>query len=124
MGVKGFSGENGRVTKMHAVRTERTSEGKTVPIEGSDHEIDCDLVLLAIGFTGPVRDRFLEEMDLGYTDRGAIASQDGFGTDDPKFFVAGDAKRGLPDRVGHHGGAQGRPPGRRVPDGREPAPGG
>lgn len=94
VGVRGFSGEDGRVTKMHAVRTERTPEGKTVPVEGTEHEVDCDLVLLAIGFTGPVRDRFLEDMDLGYTDRGAIASQDGFGTGDPKFFVAGDAKRG------------------------------
>ena len=57
---------------MHAVETERTPEGKTVPIDGTDFEIEADLVLLAIGFTGPVRDRFLQDMDLGYTERGAI----------------------------------------------------
>lgn len=91
--VKGFSGENGKVERMHAVRTKREN-GKTEYIEGTDFEIETDLVLLAIGFTGPVRDRFLEDLDLGYTERGAIHSQNGFGTKEPNFFVAGDAKRG------------------------------
>jgi glutamate synthase (NADPH/NADH) small chain len=91
--VMGFSGSDGKVEKMHAVRTEREN-GKTVPIEGTEFEIECDLVLLAIGFTGPVRDRFLEEMDLGYTDRGAIHSENGYATREPGVFVAGDAKRG------------------------------
>ena len=92
--VKGFSGSNGYVEKMHAVETERTPEGKTVPKEGTDFEIETDLVLLAIGFTGPVKDRFQEEMDLGYTDRGAIHSENGYATKREGVFVAGDAKRG------------------------------
>ena len=79
---------------MHAIETERTPEGKTTPREGTDFEIEADLVLLAIGFTGPVRDRLLEDMNLGYTDRGAIYSESDFGTREPGFFVAGDAKRG------------------------------
>ena len=91
--VTGFSG-NGRVERMHAVETERTPEGKTVPKEGTEFEIETDLVLLAIGFTGPVRDRFLEEMDLGYTERGAIHSENGYGTKEGKVFVAGDARLG------------------------------
>jgi glutamate synthase (NADPH/NADH) small chain len=91
--VKGFSGSNGRVERMHAVETEREN-GKTVPKEGTDFEIETDLVLLAIGFTGPVQDRFMEEMDLGFTDRGAIHSESGFATREPGVFVAGDAKRG------------------------------
>ena len=78
---------------MHAVETERTN-GKTVAIDGTDFEIETDLVLLAIGFTGPVRDRFMREMDLGYTHTGAIHSENGFGTREPGTFVAGDAKRG------------------------------
>ncbi len=36
----------------------------------------------------------MEEMDLGYTDRGAIRSENGFGTREPGFFVAGDARLG------------------------------
>jgi glutamate synthase (NADPH/NADH) small chain len=92
--VKGFSGSNGHVERMHAVRTER-KDGKTIPIEGTEFEIETDLVLLAIGFTGPVRDRFLDDLGLGYNDRGAIpAVSGGFGTEEPGVFVAGDAKRG------------------------------
>ncbi len=92
--VKGFSGSNGHVERMHAVRTERMKDGKTVLIEGTDFEIETDLVLLAIGFTGPVRDKFLEDLGLGYNERGAIPTVDGFGTEQPGVFVAGDAKRG------------------------------
>jgi glutamate synthase (NADPH) small chain len=91
--VTGFSGENGRVERMHAVRTKRES-GRTLPIEGTDFEIEADLVLLAIGFVGPVRDRLLEDLDLGYTGRGAIRSENDFGTSEPGIFVAGDARRG------------------------------
>jgi glutamate synthase (NADPH) small chain len=92
--VTGFSGSDGHVEKMHAVRTERTPDRKTIPIEGTDFEIEADLVLLAIGFTGPVRDKLLEDLDLGYTERGAIRAENGFATRRPNIFVAGDAKRG------------------------------
>ncbi|MGI8865322.1 MAG: FAD-dependent oxidoreductase, partial [Rubrobacteraceae bacterium] len=92
--VNGFSGSNGHVEKMLAVETERTSEGKTVLKEGTEFEIEADLVLLAIGFTGPIHDRLQETLDLGYTDRGAIHSENGYATREPGVFVAGDAKRG------------------------------
>jgi glutamate synthase (NADPH/NADH) small chain len=94
--VTGFSGRDGHVEKMHCVRTERTPEGKTEYLPGTEFEIETDLVLLAIGFTGPVRDKFLEDLDLGYNERGAIAANgdDDFGTKEPGVFVAGDAKRG------------------------------
>ncbi|MBX6763603.1 MAG: glutamate synthase subunit beta [Rubrobacteraceae bacterium] len=92
--VTGFSGSNGRVERMHCIRTERTPEGRTVPVAGSEFEMRADLVLLAIGFAGPVRDRLLEELDLGYAPNGAIASRDGFATKEPGVFVAGDARRG------------------------------
>jgi glutamate synthase (NADPH/NADH) small chain len=91
--VTGFSGREGHVEKMHAVRTER-KDGKTEPIPGTEFEMDADLVLLAIGFAGPVRDRFLDALDLGYTERGAIPAVSSFGTSEPGVFVAGDAKRG------------------------------
>jgi glutamate synthase (NADPH) small chain len=91
--VTGFSGEDGHVERMHAVRTKR-EDGRTISLEGTDFEMEADLVLLAIGFTGPVRDKFLEDLDLGYTERGAIHSENGFATKEPGIFVAGDAKRG------------------------------
>jgi glutamate synthase (NADPH/NADH) small chain len=93
VGITGFSGRDGRVERLHAVQTKREN-GKTEPVPGTDFEIEADLVLLAIGFTGPVHDRFLEEMDLGYTKRGAVRSENGFGTKEPDVFVAGDARLG------------------------------
>ena len=92
--VTGFSGSDGKVERIHCVRTERTPDRRTVPVEGSEFELAADLVLLAIGFTGPVRDRLLGELDLGYAPNGAILSENGFRTKEPGVFVAGDAKRG------------------------------
>jgi glutamate synthase (NADPH/NADH) small chain len=96
VGITGFSGSNGQVETMHCVQTERTPEGKTEYLEGTEFEIETDLVLLAIGFTGPVRDKFLEDLNLGYNERGAIPANgdDDFATSEPGIFVAGDAKRG------------------------------
>jgi glutamate synthase (NADPH/NADH) small chain len=96
VGITGFSGSNGHVERMHCVQTERTPEGKTEYLEGTEFEIETDLVLLAVGFTGPVRDKFLEDLKLGYNERGAIPANgdDDFATKEPGIFVAGDAKRG------------------------------
>ncbi|MDP8950916.1 MAG: glutamate synthase subunit beta [Actinomycetota bacterium] len=95
VGVTGFSGSNGHVEKMHVVETERTDEGKTIYKEGTEFEIETDLVLLAIGFTGPVRDRLHEDLKLEYGARGGIVCDERMGTSDvPGVFVAGDAKRG------------------------------
>ncbi|MDQ4106684.1 MAG: glutamate synthase subunit beta [Actinomycetota bacterium] len=94
VGVTGFSGSDGRVEKMHAVETERTQDGRTIYKEGTDFEIEADLVLLAIGFTGPVRDRLLDDLGLEFTRRGAIAAEDRYSTGVPGVFVAGDARRG------------------------------
>ncbi|QIN84586.1 glutamate synthase small subunit [Rubrobacter tropicus] len=92
--VTGFSGGGGRVEKMHAVEVERSSDGRVRRRPGTEFEVDADLVLLAIGFTGPVRDRLLEDLKLEFGERGAIASDDRYGTGVPGVFVAGDARRG------------------------------
>ena len=94
VGVAGFSGSDGHVEKIRLVETERTEEGKTIYKEGTKFEMDADLVLLAIGFTGPVRDRLLDDLNLEFGDRGAIAAPEGHATSVPGVFVAGDAKLG------------------------------
>ncbi|MEW6636773.1 MAG: glutamate synthase subunit beta [Actinomycetota bacterium] len=91
--VTGFSGANGRVERMHAVRTRREN-GRTEPIPDTDFEIEADLVLLAIGFTGPVRDRFLADLGVEYGRKGGIVTEEGFATKVPGVFAAGDARRG------------------------------
>ena len=53
-----FSGENGQVQKLHTSRVE-FKEGKIVPVPGSEMDMDVDLVLLAMGFVGPVKNEFL-----------------------------------------------------------------
>src|SRR5947209_681670 len=91
--VTGFSGSEGRVERLHTVAIERTADGpRTVP--GSEREEEADLVLLAIGFEGPVRDRLLDDLQLRYDPRGSICADEGFRTSDPDVWVAGDAKRG------------------------------
>ena len=118
--VTGFSGSR-RPRRENARCPYRAQRGQDdCAIEGTDFEIETDLVLLAIGYTGPVRDGFLEDLGLGYTERGAIPSQNGFGTSaTPGVFVAGDAKRGVADRLGDRRGTQGGQASRRVLDGPE-----
>ena len=58
-----FSGENGHVTKLHTNRVE-FEEGKIVPVPGSEMEMDADLVLLAMGFVGPVKNGLLDSLGV------------------------------------------------------------
>src|SRR3712207_6896552 len=61
---------SGHVERMHAMETERTPDGKTIYKEGTEFEIETDLVLLAIGFTGPVRDQLHYDLKLEYREKG------------------------------------------------------
>jgi glutamate synthase (NADPH/NADH) small chain len=54
----------------------------------------ADLVLLAMGFTGPVKSRLLDELGVGLTTRGTVARDDGWMTSVPGVFAAGDVQRG------------------------------
>ncbi len=92
--VTGFSGRGGRVEKMHAVEVESAPEGRTRRLPGTEFELEADLVLLAIGFAGPVRDRLLGDLGVRFDERGTIASDERHGTGVSGVFVAGDARRG------------------------------
>ena len=93
-----FTGENGRVQRIHAVRleTQLTSDGSVsyVPIPGTEFEMDADLVLLAMGFTGPVKSRLLNDLSLELDGRGNILTDGSHQTCVPGVFAAGDAHRG------------------------------
>lgn len=94
-----FSGRNGRVEKLHAVRVRfgdpdpETGQRKLEPTPGSEFSIDVDLVLLALGFVGPARQGLLEELGIELTERGNVATQ-GYATSVPGVFAAGDTRRG------------------------------
>ncbi|MFO0662091.1 MAG: FAD-dependent oxidoreductase [Polyangiaceae bacterium] len=67
--------------------------GKLREVPDSRHEIPCDLVLLAMGFTGVERIPLLQQLGVSPDDRGNIPSNAGV-TQAPGVFVAGDASRG------------------------------
>jgi glutamate synthase (NADPH/NADH) small chain len=92
--ITGFSGKNGHVERMHAAETVRKN-GRTDLIPGTEREIEADLVLLAIGFEGPVRDHLLHDLNIRFSQDGAIACSSGaYATSSPGVFAAGDSRRG------------------------------
>lgn len=68
---------------------------KFTEIEGSEREIPCDLVLLAMGFLHPQHEGLLNQLGLEYDQRGNVKAQEGsYQTSADKIFVAGDMRRG------------------------------
>ncbi len=89
-----FAGDAaGRVRALRLVEAE-FSGGKFVPVPGSERELPCDLVLLAMGFTGAEPGPLLDELGVQLTQRGTIARDASYATTAPGVFVAGDAGRG------------------------------
>ena len=93
-----FSGDaNGRVKALHAVTVEmQQKDGRSefVPVAGSEFEIPADLVLLAMGFTGPEKGRLLDELGVTLTGRGNVGRDARWMTNVPGIFTAGDMQRG------------------------------
>ena len=93
-----FSGENGRVQRIHGVRldTQVLADGRAnfVPIAGTEFELEADLVLLAMGFTGPVKSKLLADLGVGFDSRCNVATDAAHFTRVPGVFAAGDARRG------------------------------
>jgi len=93
-----FSGENGGVQRIHGVRleTQVLADGRAnfVPIPGTEFELEADLVLLAMGFTGPEKSKLLVDLGVGFDSRGNVATDNAHFTRVPGVFAAGDARRG------------------------------
>lgn len=88
-----FSGRNGRVEKLHAHRV-KFEQGAFTPIPGTEMELDVDLVFLAMGFVGPVKQGLLDALGVHYDQRGSVKVDDSFMTNLDGVFAAGDTKRG------------------------------
>jgi glutamate synthase (NADPH/NADH) small chain len=88
-----FTGdEHGNVQKLHATRV--GPPPKFEPIAGTEFTLDADLVLLAMGFTGPVRNGMIEQLGVNLDRRGNVATDASYMTSVPGVFAAGDARRG------------------------------
>jgi len=70
------------------------NNGKFEIVEGTERELPCDLVLLALGFVGPEKGTWLDQLGVALDDRGNIARTDTYATNIPGVFVAGDMGRG------------------------------
>jgi glutamate synthase (NADPH/NADH) small chain len=88
-----FEGDtDGNVKKLHAIRVGPPPEFK--PIPGSEFTFDADLVLLAMGFTGPTKSGLLDEIGVALDSRGNISTDENYLTSVPNVFAAGDMRRG------------------------------
>lgn len=69
-------------------------DGKRVPLEGTERDIPADLVLLALGFTGPEDNGVVGELGVDLDHHSRFARDSRYASDEPGVFVAGDAGRG------------------------------
>jgi len=97
--TKRLSGENGELKKLHAVRLQwnkdpDSGQMKMSEIKGSEFEMDCDLLLLALGFTGPIKKGMIEDLGVALDARGNVISDANKMTSVAGVFTAGDMTRG------------------------------
>jgi glutamate synthase (NADPH) small chain len=88
-----FAGKDGRVTALKAYEV-TMEDGKFVKVEGSEFDLEADLVLLAMGFVGPEKEGLLTDLGVKFTERGNVARGGDFDTSVPGVYVAGDMGRG------------------------------
>ncbi len=88
-----LTGHKGQVAQLHAQRVQ-FEKGKCVPLPNSDFALDTDLVLLAMGFTGPVKNGLLDSLGVHYDARGAIGTDENYMTNLDGVFAGGDSRRG------------------------------
>jgi len=88
-----FVGDSGRVSGIKIADTSFV-EGKRVPTPGTERVIEADLVLLALGFSGPEVEPAVSEIEIAIDSQSNFARMDNFGTELEGVFVAGDAGRG------------------------------
>lgn len=99
--TKEFIGdERGNLRALKTVRLEWASAADGRPAgykekPGTEKEIPCELVLLAMGFVHPQHEMLLDELEIAYNERGNVkAEETEFRTNIPRVFAAGDMRRG------------------------------
>ncbi|MFH1479492.1 MAG: glutamate synthase subunit beta [Candidatus Omnitrophota bacterium] len=97
--TKRFIGDKGRIKKLSCMEVEFTKEsGNICPvmkeIQGSEFEIQADLVILAVGFLHPEREGLLSDLKVQLDRSGNVATDANYMTSVDKIFSAGDMHRG------------------------------
>ena len=88
-----YVGKDGAVDAIDLVQVEFKG-GRFEPVAGSEHTLPAQLVLLAMGFTGPQQDGLLKQLGVAIDPRGNVVRDAGWATSVPGVFVAGDMGRG------------------------------
>jgi glutamate synthase (NADPH/NADH) small chain len=89
-----FLGDSsGRVRALRLVEVGPPGSG-FAPVPGTERELPCELVLLAMGFTGAERAGLLTDLGVDFDQRGNVARDGSYATSVPGVFVAGDMGRG------------------------------
>lgn len=97
--TKSFSGNAGRVERLHAVRVEWNEPANggrpaMTEVPGSDFEVETELVLLAMGFLHPQHEGLLDQLGVELDGRGNVSLRDDRMSSVPGVFAAGDTSRG------------------------------
>ena len=89
--TRALAGADGRVRSLQCVRVDERFQ----PVAGTEFELEADLVLLAMGFLGPVQKGMLEELDVELDARGNVkADTENYRSSIGNVFTAGDMRRG------------------------------
>jgi glutamate synthase (NADPH) small chain len=88
-----FTGDaDGNVKQLHGIRV--GPPPKFEPVAGTEFVLDAELVLLAMGFTGPVRNGMIEKLGVRLDARGNVATGEDYMSSVSGVFAAGDMRRG------------------------------
>src|SRR4029079_11314492 len=88
-----FIGNHGGEVRALRVAETEFVDGRRVPKSGTEREIPVDLVLIAMGFTGPERALLEEQLGAQFTERGNVRREEDYQTTAPEVFVAGHSRR-------------------------------
>ncbi len=97
--TKAFSGENGKLTKLHGVRVAWSApdaDGRRKMEEQADSafEIEADMVLLALGFVHPQKEGLLADLGVAFDIRGNVKTGADYASSVPGVYACGDMRRG------------------------------
>ena len=90
--VKFTGDKKGNIKQLHAVRVGPPPKFEAIP--GSEFSLDADLVLLVMGFLGPVRSGMIEQLGVAVDNRGNVSTDADYRTSIENIFSAGDMRRG------------------------------
>jgi glutamate synthase (NADPH/NADH) small chain len=96
-----FHGEDGKVTSLRGNEV-KVVDGRRVPMEYTDFDLEADLVLIALGFTGAERGGVVHELGVAFDERNRMVRDSEYRAQikplfpgfKPKVYVAGDNGRG------------------------------